>query len=72
MMSVRVDANAGFTASPPARLFTSDILFDPLLPRYGVTADGQRFLGLEPVEGRQSFTVLVNWLESRSPAGESR
>ena len=72
MMSVRVDAVAGFTASPPARLFTSDILFDPLLPRYGVTADGQRFLGLEPVEGRQSFTVLVNWLESRSPAGESR
>ena len=72
MMSVRVEAQAGFTTSPPTRLFTSDIQFDPLLHHYGVTADGQRFLGLEPVEGRQGFTVLVNWLESWSPTGQAR
>ena len=31
------------------------------MPQYSVTADGQRFLGLEPVGGDSSFTFLLNW-----------
>jgi len=59
MNALRVYAStrAQFWSRPPTRLFTSDIRFDPFGPQYGVTADGQRFLGLEPVEARQSFTV---------------
>ena len=62
MMSVRVDARTEFTAarrracSPPTSRRT------PTLPHYGVTADGQRFLGLERAVGDQNFTFLINWL----------
>ncbi len=31
------------------------------VPQYSVTADGQRFLGLERVGGDSSFTFLLNW-----------
>ena len=39
----------------------TNVLSDWGLSRYGVTGDGQRFLGLEPVGGVQSFTVVLNW-----------
>jgi hypothetical protein len=68
MMSVRVDTRAGLTASPPARLFATNIVPGPDVPRYGVTTDGQRFLGLEPVAGGTSFTFLLNWLNAKSNA----
>jgi len=64
MMSVRVDARTEFTASPPTRLFATNIMPDPYVPQYGVTADGQRFLGLERAEG--GFTFLLNWLDAQS------
>jgi hypothetical protein len=32
-----------------------------------VTADGQRFLGLEPTEGDTSFRFLLNWFDANSP-----
>ena len=69
MMSVRVDARTEFTASPPARLFTDQYRPDPDVPQYGVTADGQRFLGLERVGGGTSFTFLLNWLNAKSATG---
>ena len=69
MMSVRVDARAVFTASPPARLFPTNIMAVAEIPQYGVTADGQRFLGLEPVAGGTSFTFLLNWLNAKSADG---
>ena len=34
---------------------------DPYVPQYSVTADGQRFLGLERVGATSSFTFLLNW-----------
>jgi hypothetical protein len=37
-------------------------------PQYAVTADGQRFLGLVPVEEEpNTLTLLLNWLGQ--PAG---
>ena len=47
LMSVRVDPRAEFTASRPAPLFTTNIspFGGGTQPQYGVTADGQRFLG---------------------------
>jgi DNA-binding winged helix-turn-helix (wHTH) protein/Tol biopolymer transport system component len=68
LMSVRVDAATEFTASPPARLFTTNIAPDPYAPQYAVTPDGQRFLGLDRAEGTRNFTVLLNWL-NRPAAG---
>jgi len=68
MMSVRVDARTEFTASPPTRLFATNISAEPNVPKYGVTADGQRFLGLERVGGDQSYTFLLNWLNAKSVA----
>ena len=65
MMSVRVDAQTGLRPSPPVRLFSTNILSDWGLSRYGVTGDGQRFLGLEPVGGVPSFTVVLNWPNAR-------
>ena len=69
MMSVRVDTRTELTATTPARLFPTDISPDASLPQYGVTADGQRFLGLERVGGGARFTFLLNWL---GQSGNSR
>jgi eukaryotic-like serine/threonine-protein kinase len=69
MMSVRVDARTEFTASAPTRLFATNIAPDPFVPQYGVTADGQRFLGLERVSGDQRHTFLLNWLNAKQDGG---
>jgi Tol biopolymer transport system component len=69
MMSARVDAHTEFTASLPVRLFTVNIAFDPGVPQYGVTADGQRFLVLERVGGGGRYTFLLNWLNAKSADG---
>ena len=61
MMSVRVDPRAQLTASPPSLLFPTKMRTDPYVPQYSVTADGQRFIGLERVAGESSFTFLLNW-----------
>jgi Tol biopolymer transport system component len=66
MMSVQVNARTEFTASPPTRLFATNITPDPFVPHYGVTADGQRFLGLERARADQSFTFLLNWQNAKS------
>jgi len=67
MMSVRVDGRTELTASPPMRLFATNIEPDPTVPRYGVTGDGQRFLGLERTAKGQNFTFLLNWLNAKAP-----
>jgi Tol biopolymer transport system component len=69
MMSVRVDARTGLTASPPTRLFATNIAPEPFVPQYGVTADGQRFLGLDRAGADQSLTFLLNWLNAKSATG---
>ena len=68
-MSVRVDARTEFTASRPAPLFTTNIAPFGGQPQYAVTADGQRFLGLERVGGGKAFTFLLNSLNAKSATG---
>lgn len=62
MMSVVVQTTGEFKASPPARLFATNMAADPMEPQYGVTSDGQRFLGLEREPGGTRFVYLLNWL----------
>jgi hypothetical protein len=47
----------------PKPLFTSRISTNPVLDKYVVTADGQRFLGLVPAErpAQPQMAVLLNW-----------
>ena len=46
------------------RLFATRILPNPYVPQYAVTADGQRFLGLDPVGGETTrLTFLLNSLD---------
>ena len=67
MMGVRVTAGAEFVGSPPSALFTTRLAPNPGRPQYAVTSDGQRFLGLERVEGeRNTMTFLLNWLAPSS------
>jgi Tol biopolymer transport system component len=73
LMSVRVTARSAFTAGRPTLLFGTK--FSPFAgntsPQYAVTADGQRFLGLERVGGGTGFTFLLNWLNARSAEGSA-
>jgi hypothetical protein len=70
MMRVNLTLGSEVESSSPSRLFPSRIEPTPHVPQYGVTSDGQRFLGLEQVAGeRHVMTFLINWLEASSPAG---
>jgi hypothetical protein len=66
MMSVRVKTRPDDTAGAAVRLFPTAIVPVPDQPQYGVTADGQRFLGLERVGQTTSFTFLLNWPHAKS------
>lgn len=69
-MHVRVSTNGGLAVGTPERLFEASGYtgFDTGSPHawYDVTADGQRFLMLRPVEDTSSTPQLVlvqNWFE---------
>jgi eukaryotic-like serine/threonine-protein kinase len=62
MMSVRLDTRSGLTVSAPSHLFSTKLATNPNLAQYAVTADGQRFLGIERATSSNSFTFLINWL----------
>jgi eukaryotic-like serine/threonine-protein kinase len=67
MMGVGVTPGPEFVDSPPSRLFATRIEPNPNLPQYAVTADGQRFLGLEQAQGaRNTLTFLLNELDANS------
>ena len=73
MMGVRVTAGAEFVGSPPSALFTTGLEPNSGRPQYAVTRDGQRFLGLERVEGeRNTMTFLLNWLGAHSTSTQGR
>jgi Tol biopolymer transport system component len=72
MMSVRLDTDTELVPSAPARLFPTGIEPDPETPQYAVTADGQRFLGLEPVGETANFTFLLNWLNGAASSEAGR
>ena len=66
MMSVRT-ANP---ASPGAArtLFRLRLVVNPVYDQYAVTADGQRFLVLDPEgQGTTRLTVLTNWPAALKP-----
>jgi hypothetical protein len=69
MMAVSIDTRTELAASAPAHLFPTNMPPDPETPQYAVTADGQRFLGLEPVSEAPNFTFLVNWSPNTPNAG---
>jgi len=49
----------------PTEFFQTRMNVTPLNDQYVVTADGQKFLLIEPIEGTKSspITVIVNWPE---------
>jgi len=66
MVAVRITPGPEFGGSPPSRVFATRILPNPYVPQYAVTADGQRFLGLDPVGGETSgLTLMLNWLDPK-------
>lgn len=67
MMRVHRTPGPEFMSSPPSSLFATHFALTPTQPQYAVGRDGQRFLGLEQVEGQRStLTFLVNWLSLNS------
>ncbi len=70
MMDVHVTAGPEFVGSAPAFLFATHLDPTPSQPQYGVSRDGQRFLGLEQVEAeRNTLTFLLNWLNANVANG---
>ncbi|MCI0417362.1 hypothetical protein L0222_31745, partial [bacterium] len=64
LMSVQLRVGVSVEASAPQALFDSGVTTDdPLLPYYDVSADGQRFIIVRPLEARKpgSITVVLNW-----------
>ena len=53
---------AGLTAGAPRPLFQTHLSPSPNVPQYDVTADGTRFLVLEPARsGGEPVTFVLNW-----------
>jgi Tol biopolymer transport system component len=67
MMVADVTARATFTTTTPRLLFQGPYLRTPTIsPEYDVTADGQRFLMVQPSEQHPpatEFNVVLNWFE---------
>jgi len=59
LMSVEL-TGSGLNPSAPRALFQTPLTPNPLWNQYSVTADGQRFLFLEPLEPDQ-VNVVMNW-----------
>ena len=66
-MAVDVDAKSGFSSGKPRMLFDGPYQPSGGYPFYDVSADGQRFLMLKPVESQTSaqtqINVALNWFE---------
>ena len=73
MMGVRVTAGAEFAGSPPSRVVHDAAGAEPGPAAIRGDRDGQRFLGLERVEGeRNTLTFLLNWLGPNSNSTRER
>src|SRR5271157_62385 len=78
MMAVDIATQPSFSAGKPKVLFEGHYQPTPLtFPNYDVSADGQRFLMLKPVEAGEGaptqINVVLNWFEElkrRVPAGK--
>jgi eukaryotic-like serine/threonine-protein kinase len=58
-----------FGIGAPTELFDSHVTPDPVLDEYAPSPDGQRFLFIAPIKGRQppSVTAVVGWVGSSKP-----
>jgi serine/threonine protein kinase/Tol biopolymer transport system component len=80
MMAVDVTTQPAFSAGKPRMLFEGRYQpATPSYPQYDVSADGQRFLMLKPVEQEQTapaqISVVLNWIadmKHRMPAGTNQ
>jgi len=78
MMAVDIATQPSFSAGKPKVLFEGHYQPTPLtFPNYAVSADGQRFLMLKPVEAGEGaptqINVVLNWFEElkrRVPTGK--
>ena len=53
---------AGFSRRRPRPLFPTHLSPSPNVPQYDVTADGSRFLVIEPARsGGEPVTFVLNW-----------
>ncbi len=64
LMAVEVTGAAAFQAGVPKPLFATRVATNNVLDYYAPSADGKRFLLMEPVEetALQPITMLVNWM----------
>jgi eukaryotic-like serine/threonine-protein kinase len=64
MMAVEINTQSGFSAGTPRVLFQGPYqTLTASTPNYDVSADGQRFLMLEPTEQPAQINVVLNWFE---------
>ena len=70
MMAVDISTQPSFAAGKPRKLFEGHYLPNPISlarPNYDVSADGQRFLMVKPIEQEQAaptqINVVLNWTE---------
>lgn len=62
VVAVEIKAGERLQTSPPQMLFKSQLYPSQMLSQYCVSADGQRFLFLDPVNtGSDSFKMVLNW-----------
>jgi hypothetical protein len=66
LMSVTLTYVPSLRASQPRELFRAGAMATGPVAQYSVTADGQRFLMIEPVNGphAEGLTVIAHWNET--------
>jgi len=64
MMAVEITTQPSFSAGTPKILFDGQYQsVNQSSPNYDVSADGQRFLMLKPIEQAAQINVVLNWFE---------
>jgi Tol biopolymer transport system component len=62
MMSASVERGSLPKIGVPRKLFTTALIPDPTVNQYAVTADGRKFLVLEPQKDyHETYSVVLNW-----------
>jgi len=65
MMSVSVERDSLTRIGTPRKLFGTRLRPDPTVNQYAVTADGRKFLVLEPQKHYlETYSVVLNWPEA--------
>ena len=65
IMSASVERDSLTRIGSPRKLFGTGLRPDPIVNQYAVTADGRKFLLLEPQKDYlQTYSVILNWPEA--------